>query len=77
MDAYGWVNPTLGDKFRHAVDKSISRFVGFVVRSLTLWAAAISFLFLLLVRLTWILIWPVLPLLILLAVAYSAGVLTL
>jgi hypothetical protein len=74
LDAYGRTNQSLGDRFRHGIDKFVSRFVGFTVRSLTLWAAAISFIFLLIVRVVWILIWPGLPLLVPLAILYSLGV---
>lgn len=74
MDAYGSVNGALGDKFRHQVDKFISRFVGFGVRSLTLLAAGMSFIFLLILGAVWIIIWPFLPLLVPVALLYSAGI---
>jgi hypothetical protein len=74
MDAFGGVSQSLGDKFRRSVDKFISRFVGFMVRSMTLLAAIISVSVLLLFRLVWIAIWPCLPLMIPAALLYGAGV---
>lgn len=75
MDAYAGTNLSLGDQFRHMLDKFVSRFVGFTVRSLTLFAACVSFIALLIVRAAWIILWPTLPLLVPAALLYSVGVL--
>lgn len=74
LDAFKGVNQTLGDQFHRSIDKTISRFVGFMVRSMTLFAAIISVLILLIFRLVWIALWPCLPLLIPIAVLYGLGV---
>lgn len=74
MDAFKGVNQSLGDQFHRSVDKTISRFVGFTVRSMTLFAALASMLGLLIFRLVWIALWPCLPLLVPAALLYGAGV---
>lgn len=68
MDAYG------GKGFQHFIDKTVSRFVGFGVRSLTLISAAVTIIFVAIMRTVWILLWPCLPLLVVLLVGYGAGV---
>lgn len=74
IDAFGRVNQSLGDKFRHAVDKFVSRFVGFIVRSITLMAAGVSFIAVLIARALWIICWPLLPLSIPVLLLYGLGV---
>lgn len=74
LDAIKGVNQSLGDQLHRSIDKTISRFVGFMVRSLTLFAALISMLVLLAFRLVWIALWPCLPLLIPLSMLYGVGV---
>ncbi len=74
MDAFNGMNQSLGDQFHRGVDKTISRFVGFTVRSMTLFAALISMLVLLILRLVWIALWPCLPAFVPAALLYTAGV---
>lgn len=74
IDAHGWLNQSLADKFRHGLDKFVSRFVGFGVRSLTLLGASLSFIVLMLLRVVWIIIWPVLPLLVPIGLLYGLGI---
>ncbi len=51
----------LGDKMRAILDNIISRFVGFMVRSLTLLAAVITLIATLLIGLVLVLAWPLVP----------------
>jgi len=67
-------NMAIGDRFRQLLDKLISRFVGFMVRSLTLLAAGVSLLVMLILRIVFIIVWPLLPLMVPLLVIYSLGV---
>ncbi len=63
---------TAVDKF---TDQLISRLVGFAVRSMTLLFASLGLLFIAVFQLLWILLWPFLPMLVVVALLYSAGVL--
>jgi len=76
LDAFSGQNRGLDAKFRAWLDKSISRFIGFLVRSATLWAAFFGLVFLLLSRMAWILIWPCLPLAVPILLALSLGLLS-
>jgi hypothetical protein len=69
MDAYG------GKGLQSQVDKFVSRFVGFGVRSVTLVTAIVSLAFMAIVQFAWILLWPCLPPLIFLLVGYGLGLL--
>lgn len=69
MDAYG------GKGLQPHIDKFISRFVGFGVRSLTLLAATASLLFVAVVRTVWIILWPCLPPLCIVFIGYGLGLL--
>jgi hypothetical protein len=62
LDAFSVQGRGFDARLRAWLDKSISRFIGFLVRSLTLWAALFGLLILLLYRLAWIIFWPCLPL---------------
>lgn len=64
----GNVKGSLGDHFRSFVDKTISRFIGFFVRSFLLFTAFLCMLFVLLSGLLLLLLWPLIPLLPLIAV---------
>lgn len=74
LDAFPGVNQSLDDRMRRELDKFVSRFVGFMVRSITLFAAFISLIALLIARLIWIILWPCLPLVAPVAVLYALGV---
>lgn len=74
IDAYGRVNQNLGDRFRHSIDKFVSRFIGFLVRFFTLLAAGVSFMAVLVMRAIWIMIWPFLPLFVPAMLLYSLGI---
>lgn len=74
LDAFSQPNMSLNDKFRQSVDRFVSRFVGFMVRSLTLLSAAVTLTLLLIARVVWIILWPCLPLLIPAALLYGLGV---
>jgi len=67
-------NQPTQDRFHKEIDKLISRLVGFAVRSLTLLAAGISLLVLLVGRIILAAVWPCLPVFIPLAVLYSLGI---
>lgn len=75
LDAFGGQGRGLDAKLRAWLDKSISRFIGFLVRSATLWAAFFGLIFLLVSRLVWIIIWPCLPLAVPLLLALGLGIL--
>lgn len=66
-------NGGLNAKFGEFGDRLISRFVGFAVRSLTLTAAWVSLLVVLVVRTAWIIFWPVLPLMVPITLLYGLG----
>lgn len=59
----GNVKGSLGDHFRAFVDRTISRVVGFFVRSFLIFAALISMLFVITSGLLLILLWAFIPLL--------------
>ena len=73
MDAGTAGTQNLSDHFHHQLDKLVSRFVGFTVRSMTLLAACISFVVLFIIRTVWIVLWPILPLMIPLTLLYGLG----
>jgi hypothetical protein len=54
-------NSTLGDKLRAALDNVVSRFVGFMVRSITLFTALITIVAVFFINLIIIIIWPIVP----------------
>lgn len=68
-------NQSLDAKFRMKLDNLISRLVGFVVRTLTLLAALVSFVFVLMIEIIFILLWPLLPLSIIISILFFVGVL--
>lgn len=68
MDAFG------GKGIQHFVDKTVSRFVGFGVRSLTLLTALVTLVALTFIRVVWVVLWPCLPLVVVLLVGYGIGV---
>ncbi len=68
-------NQSLDAKFRMKLDNLISRFVGFGVRSLTLLAALVSLIFVLLIGVVTIALWPLLPLSIVVVFMIFLGVL--
>jgi len=53
----------LGDKLRAVVDNIVSRFVGFMVRIITLLAACVTIVAVLIVNTIIIILWPLVPLL--------------
>ena len=58
----GAVRGSVGDQFRAFIDRTISRILGFIVRSLLLVAATIGSVAILIFGVTTLLLWPVLPL---------------
>lgn len=71
----GGVKGSIGDHFRAFVDRSISRVIGFLVRSILILAALVSILFVLVSGVLLVLIWPLLPMVPGLGVVlYAAGV---
>jgi len=76
LDAFGGQGRGFDARLRAWLDKGISRFIGFLVRSLTLWAAFFGLIFLVLSRLVWILVWPCLPLAIPVLLMLSLGILS-
>lgn len=67
-------NETVQMKLRKVLDNLVSRVVGFMVRSLTLIAAMILALAALITGLAIIIIWPLLPLSVLLLIAKGLGI---
>lgn len=57
----GKVKGTLGEHFRAFIDKSISRVIGFVVRSIIITAGLVSMLFVVASGLAFIAIWALIP----------------
>jgi hypothetical protein len=74
LDAFGHPNMSLSDKFRQSIDRFVSRFVGFMVRGVTLFSAVVSILLLLAARAIWIVLWPCLPIMVPVAMLYGLGV---
>lgn len=68
-------NQSLDAKFRMMLDNLISRFVGLAVRSLTLLAAFVSLVFVLLIGVFTVFLWPLLPLSILAIIMLFLGAL--
>lgn len=64
LNATPRANMSMNDRMGVVLDKLISRFVGFMVRFITLTTAGISLLFMLLARAVWIAVWPAVPLLV-------------
>lgn len=67
-------NKGLNGAMNKFMDKSISRLVGFTIRSTTLLAAGFSLLFMFLFRIFWFIVWPLLPVLPLAALIYGLGI---
>ncbi len=66
---------SLDNKFRSMLDSLISRFVGFMVRTLTLLAAFFSLSLVLVLGLFSVIVWPFIPAVIVITVLLFAGVL--
>jgi hypothetical protein len=54
-------NSTLGDKLRAALDNVVSRFVGFMVRSITLLTASLTIVIIFIANIIILILWPVVP----------------
>lgn len=67
-------NQSIDAKMRAAIDNVISRFVGFIVRTLTLVASLVTSSFLVVVGVMLVMVWPLIPLLVLAALLYGLGV---
>ena len=53
----------LGDKMRALLDNIVSRFVGFMVRSITLFAALITITIVFVINIALVVVWPLVPVL--------------
>ena len=58
----GGPNASLQMRMRAVLDNIVSRFVGFMMRSATLFAALVSIIFVSVISLIWVVVWPLLPL---------------
>lgn len=69
----GGVKGSLGVHFRAAIDSLISRIIGFLVRTILLIAGLVCSIFVFLTGLAFMVLWAIIPLLPLIAVALMVG----